>query len=162
MVTLRQYGLQYELRAEQVVRKNLLDVFDFFSKATNLEIITPQFLNFHILNVSTPDVQEGTIINYSLKLYGIPFRWRTLITNWVPPNRFTDIQIKGPYSLWKHDHFFVAIDENNTKVIDEVIFMIPFPRISNLIVGKWVCGRVREIFEYRQKVIDELMNRKKE
>lgn len=162
MVVLKQYELQYELKSEQIVNKPLLEVFDFFSKANNLEIITPEFLHFHILNVSTPDIQEGTIINYKLRLYGIPFRWRTLITNWSPPNRFTDIQLRGPYALWKHDHFFVAIDENNTKIIDEVIFMLPFARISNLIIGRWVCGRIREIFEYRQKVIDQLMNRKRE
>ena len=91
---------------EQWVPRPREEVFDFFSEAKNLEQITPDSLNFKILDTSTEGIEKGTVINYKLKIDGIPIRWRTLITEWDPPHHFADNQEKGPYSKWYHVHRF--------------------------------------------------------
>ena len=68
--------------------------------SNNLEKLTPDFLSFKVKDVSTPQVQSGTIINYNLKIHGIPVNWRTLIEEWHPNEKFIDQQQKGPYKKW--------------------------------------------------------------
>jgi ligand-binding SRPBCC domain-containing protein len=38
----------------------------------------------------------------------------------VSPRGFTDIQLRGPYSYWRHRHTFVPLDDARTEVVDEV------------------------------------------
>jgi uncharacterized protein len=72
------------------------EVWPFFASAENLEEITPPFLNFKVLGMSTPEIGAGTRIDYALRVNGVPMRWQTLIDAWEPPHRFSDIQARGP------------------------------------------------------------------
>ena len=54
-------------------------VFEFFSKAENLEAITPPELSFWITSPLPIVMGQGTLIDYRLKLNGVTFGWRTRI-----------------------------------------------------------------------------------
>ena len=75
----------------------------FFSRPENLQEITPGWLDFHIVRVD-PELQTGSLIEYRLRWHGIPMRWSSEITDWSPPHRFIDNQIRGPYTRWHHEH----------------------------------------------------------
>ena len=86
------------------------EVFSFFHDAHNLETITPDFLNFEILTPKPIEMREGALIDYRIRLHGIPIPWRTEIIDWNPPHSFVDQQLRGPYREWHHTHEFVAQD----------------------------------------------------
>jgi ligand-binding SRPBCC domain-containing protein len=88
----------YVLRSDQLVPRPLDEVFEFFSRAENLQELTPAWMHFKILSIEPRPVQRGTLIQYSLRWRLIPIRWTTEIVEWEPPHRFVDIQLKGPYS----------------------------------------------------------------
>lgn len=138
-----------------VIKKNIEQLFDFFSKAENLNSITPPLLGFKIITPLPVEMKKGTIIDYKIKLNGIPFSWRTEITKWDPPFLFEDTQIKGPYKLWIHEHRFDE-KEGMTIMTDTVRYLSPggiFEFIPhNLMVKK----KVEFIFDYREKVLNEL------
>jgi uncharacterized protein (TIGR01777 family) len=135
------------------------EVFKFFSEASNLERITPPWLGFHILSQSTKDIKHGTTIDYRLKIHGIPILWRSEISSWNPPNEFTDIQLKGPYRIWKHTHRFSELG-NGTLMEDRVLYQIPMGYLGKLVAGKYVKKDIFKIFTYRNtKVIDLLSER---
>jgi hypothetical protein len=85
----------FVFHAEQFVPRPLAEVFDFFSKAENLQELTPAFLHFRILSVDPAPIRKGTLIKYSLRWRIFPIRWTTEIIEWEPPNRFVDVQLKG-------------------------------------------------------------------
>lgn len=143
------------LRAEQYVPRPLHEVFDFFSKAENLEQLTPKWLNFRILSVEPTPVQKGTLINYSLRWRIFPIRWTTEIIEWEPPNRFVDIQLKGPYKLWHHEHRFVA-EGTGTRIMDEVRYLLPFGFLGSIAHSLKVKKDVETIFAYRTEVVNRL------
>ena len=106
------------------IEKSLNEVFQFFSKAENLSKITPKNLSFEILSPLPIKMEVGTLIDYRIKLYNIPFRWQTKITVWEPPHRFADIQVKGPYKMWNHEHSFQET-QTGTRMLDKIDYQVP-------------------------------------
>jgi len=142
-------GRHETLRCEDWLPTPLDEVFEFFADAYNLERITPPFLQFAVVGVSDRRVRRGTIIDYKLRLHGVPFRWRTRIDEWQPGVSFVDRQVKGPYRLWHHTHEFEARD-GGTIVRDIVRYDLPLGMLGRAVAGRLVRRDVEEIFRYRR------------
>ena len=127
------------------------EIFAYFADAHNLEEITPPWLRFQVETPRPIEMQTGTLIDYRLKLHGVPIRWRTEIQNWEPPVKFVDRQLKGPYRYWIHEHTF--IDEGDTTLMrDQVDYAVPGgPLIHKLFVRQ----DVQRIFEYRREIMQQ-------
>ncbi len=130
-------------------------VFAFFSDATNLESLTPPWMHFRILTPTPIPMFAGQLIDYRLRVRGIPIRWRTRIEAWEPPFRFVDLQLSGPYHLWHHLHSFESRD-GGTLCGDVVTYR---PRGGSLIQRLFVDPDVRRIFDYRATRMLELLGR---
>tara|TARA_Y100000590_G_scaffold470656_1_gene667444 strand:- start:4114 stop:4590 length:477 start_codon:yes stop_codon:yes gene_type:complete len=150
----------YNINRKISVNDNINNVFHFFSDANNLEILTPPWLNFKILDIIPKTMGVGTQIRYRLKLHGIPIWWTSVITEWNPPYSFTDEQKKGPYKSWIHNHTFESI-ENGTIIKDNVNYSIPFGSFpgGSLIHTLFVKNDVRKIFDFRKEKMSELFFR---
>ncbi|MGB0592348.1 MAG: SRPBCC family protein [Myxococcota bacterium] len=134
------------LTADQWVPSPIDEVFEFFSNAHNLEALTPDLLEFKVLTPAPIAMFPGALIDYRLRVHGIPLRWRTEITEWDPPHGFVDTQLKGPYTLWHHTHRFETEGEG-TRCRDTVLYRVFGGRlIQSLFVGR----DVEAIFTYRQ------------
>ena len=145
---------------ETLLNGSMEDVFEFFSKAENLNVITPPVLGFKIITPLPVDMKKGTVIDYKIKLNGIPFDWRTEITKWDPPHCFEDTQIKGPYKVWIHEHKFELRNEK-TFMTDTVRYLSPGGPLEFIPHNLFVKKKVNFIFDYRQKIFDELFSLKK-
>lgn len=145
---------QFKFTSIQEIDRPLNEVFDFFSRAENLEHLTPDWLDFKILTPLPIEMKTGTLIDYQIKLYGIPLKWKTQITKWDPPFCFVDSQIKGPYSVWIHEH---KIEEHDGKTImkDIVDYDIPAGFLKSLVNKVFVSKQIQSIFEYRRKSIEK-------
>ena len=125
------------------------EVFAFFSDARNLETITPGWLRFAIRTPGPIEMRVGAVIDYGLRLHGIPFAWRSRITVWDPPRKFADEQLRGPYRLWRHEHRFEG-GGDRTLVRDHVEYAVP----GGWLVHKlFVAREVGRIFDYRRRVL---------
>ena len=131
-------------------------VFTFFSEAHNLETITPPWLQFEVLTPRPIAMAPGTLIDYRIRLRGIPIRWRTEIVEWNPPISFADVQLRGPYKLWHHTHTFEERD-GGTLCGDLVRYR---PRGGALINWLFVRRDVEKIFKYRQDRLREIFQAK--
>jgi ligand-binding SRPBCC domain-containing protein len=135
------------LLREAIVPHDIETTFAFFADAHNLERITPPWLRFRILTPAPIVMREGTLIDYALRLRGIPIRWRTQISRWQPPFCFADRQLKGPYQLWEHTHTFEACAQG-TRMTDRVRYRAPLHR---LVHGVFVRPEIERIFDYRAR-----------
>ena len=149
--------MPYRLQRSLFLPRPRQEVFAFFSDAGNLERITPPFLHFHITTPRPIEMGAGTLIDYNLRLYGIPLHWRTLIETFDPPVSFSDVQLKGPYRRWHHRHEFLEVP-GGTEMRDSVDYDLPFPVFAPIVHSLFVRRSVQQIFDYRNKVISEIFS----
>jgi ligand-binding SRPBCC domain-containing protein len=118
--------------------------------------MTPPWLHFEILTKGPIEMEEGALIDYRIRLRGVPLRWQTRIEVWDPPRRFVDIQVKGPYRRWHHEHVFEPRD-NGTLCSDRVDYSV----LGGTLMDRLFVRRdVEKIFEFRRKKLLELFQRK--
>lgn len=143
------------LERVQTLPRPTEEVFPFFADAFNLEAITPAFLHFRILTPRPVTMTAGTLIDYRLRLFGVPIRWRTRIEEFDPPRGFVDVQVRGPYRLWHHTHEFTPVS-GGTRMRDVVRYAIPFGPLGTLAHALVVGRTLDRIFDFRRRHIEEI------
>jgi ligand-binding SRPBCC domain-containing protein len=146
----------HRLQREQYVARPPADVFDFFAEAHNLERITPPWLSFTVLTPDPIEMRVGALIDYRLRVHGIPLRWTSRIEDWEPGRSFVDRQLRGPYGLWHHRHTF-AEEGQGTVVGDEVDYAMPFGALGDLAHPLFVRRDLERIFTYRHEAVPRLL-----
>lgn len=155
MIKIKRNGNGYKLSMVTTISAPIDKVFDFFSRAENLQQITPPWLDFRFVTPPPSEITRGTKIKYALKLRRIPINWVTEISVWEPPFRFIDTQLSGPYRKWIHEHRFEMI-EDSTRMTDTVEYELPFGPLGHLAHKIFVKSDLIKIFTYRHSQIKKL------
>lgn len=137
----------FVLKNQLWLPRPVAEVFRFFADARNLELLTPPWLRFEVLTSDPILMHQGAVIDYRLRLRGIPICWQSEITTWEPPYCFVDEQRKGPYQLWVHKHRFSEQD-GMTLAEDVVHYAVH----GGSLVNRWLIEPdLQRIFGYRRE-----------
>lgn len=144
----------YELTDHFRVNADASRTWEFFSSASNLATITPPWLRFTVLSAQPIVMGRDTLLDYTIRWAGVPVRWRTIITDWSPPTSFSDLQVRGPYAQWFHQHEFAPADDGRgTMCRDRVIYRLPFGPLGKITHAMVIRQQLLEIFRYRRDAI---------
>jgi ligand-binding SRPBCC domain-containing protein len=146
-------------RTQRLPGRPPAQVFAFFADAFNLEAITPPWLSFRVITPGPIEMRAGALIEYRLRLHGVPVRWLTRIEAWEPGGRFVDVQVRGPYRLWHHTHTFEADGKGGTLVRDVVRYALPLGPVGDLAHRLFVARDLRRIFDHRLASVSKVMAR---
>lgn len=142
------------LRRSQRLARPLAELFPFFASPANLVLITPPWLGMRVLTAPPLVMRSGARFEYAVSPLGLPQRWVTLIESYDPPRGFTDVQLSGPYALWRHRHLFFE-DAGGTRMEDEIEYELPLGALGKLglpLVRRQLDG----IFAYRARALEAL------
>lgn len=146
---------RYTLEREQTINKPRSEVFSFFEKPENLALITPPSMQFKILTPRPVSMESGVLIDYTLRIFGVRQRWTTLILIYDPPHEFIDVQLRGPYTFWRHTHRFDETPDG-TRVIDRVEYIVPHGILGRMLHSFFIRRQLRSIFDFRSRKIEEI------
>ena len=151
-------GLKKTLFRQTKVKGSLEEVWKFFSAPLNLPKITPPDMGFYVRSENLPDnIEEGLLIEYTVRPgLNIPTKWVTRIGAVAENSYFVDEQLKGPYKKWEHAHIFEQQDDG-VLMTDHVVYELPGGALAKIAEG-WVSSRLDHIFDYREKVIQQIFN----
>lgn len=151
------------LETQTTVAAPLPRVFAFFAQPENLQALTPPWLHFRILTPTPIEMKPGALIDYRIRLHGVPLHWRTRITCYEPGSRFIDEQIQGPYRLWRHEHTFTATtlpapdgSPCAATICRDRVEYIPLG--WHLVESWFVRPQLDRIFAYRQQQMHRLLS----
>jgi ligand-binding SRPBCC domain-containing protein len=142
----------HTLERVQVLPVEPAEAFDFFADAFNLELITPPWLRFRVETPGPIVMDRGTLISYGLRLHGLPLHWLTRIVTWEPGFRFQDVQLRGPYRVWRHTHSFES-HERGTKMRDRVDYALPLGPLGSVAHAVLVRPDLDRIFDFRAAAV---------
>jgi ligand-binding SRPBCC domain-containing protein len=154
--SVRTQHVEHVLQREQLLPGAPSEVFEFYADAGNLERITPAWLGFRVVTARPIEMRPGALIEYRLTLHRVPVRWLTRIEAWEPGERFVDVQVKGPYRLWRHTHTFEARN-GGTIVRDEVRYALPLGPLGELAHRLFVRRDLERIFDFRHASVSKVM-----
>ncbi|MDQ6810994.1 MAG: SRPBCC family protein [Actinomycetota bacterium] len=147
--------MSHLLEREQVVRAPPAQLFGFFAEARNLEKLAPPWLRFEVLTPDPIEMRAGAVIEYRLRLRGLPMRWASLIEEWQPGRRFVDRQVRGPYRFWHHTHDFEK-HLDGTLIRDTVRYELPLGPLGSLAHTAFVRRDLARVFDYRHEQVAAL------
>jgi len=152
-----------KLERSQQLNCNIQTAWSFFSSPHNLSRITPANMKFKVLsNDKNENIYEGMTMDYTVTpLFGIPVSWKTKIVQVNELRSFTDFQLKGPYKLWRHYHEFIP-NGQGVLMKDTVAYKLPFGIIGDITHYLLVQKKLKQIFDYRNRVLELLFNSKQE
>ena len=142
------------LRTELWLPRGRDEIFQFFADPRNLDRLTPSWLQFRILSPADITMSKGTLLDYRLRIRGVPIRWQSEIARRTRPIVLSTAKPKDLYSLWLHEHTFAAHD-GGTLVGDNVEYAVPGGTIVQKLL---VAPDIARIFNYRHRVLQELFN----
>lgn len=143
--------------ADQFVQAPIARVFAFFSAASNLQRITPPGMDFRMTTSAPIEMRRGAIFDYTVRVRGIRLAWKSLVSEWVPGVRFADVQLRGPYLLWRHTHEFEEV-EGGVIVRDRIDYSLPLQPLSNVVLPA-VRRDIETLFAFRRRAIEEVFAR---
>ena len=146
----------YRLETKQNLPISQAEAWDFLSNPINLKRITPDYMDFNIINDVIKKMYAGQIIQYIVRpILGIPIKWVTEITHVEKPSYFVDEQRFGPYSLWHHKHF-IKPTKKGVEMVDIVDYKIPLGFLGRIAHPILVAPKLKEIFDYRKQALTEI------
>lgn len=151
----------YSLKRQQQIFAPMQNVWDFFSSANNLAVLTPPYMHFTILTDDLPaHIYPGQIITYKISpILGLRLFWMTEITHVDKYALFVDEQRTGPYKIWHHEHHFLR-QADHILMTDIVYYKLPGLFIGTLAHKLFLHKQLEGIFDYRHKKIEQIFNNK--
>ncbi len=129
------------------------EAWAFFSSPSNLDSITPDDLGFQITSPPEPQMYEGQIITYRVRIApGVNMTWVTEIKSVQEGTAFVDEQRFGPYRFWHHRHSFEDVP-GGVLMRDKVHYGLPFGPFGDIAHAMFVRRKLQWIFNSRREIL---------
>ena len=151
----------YELTAAQWLPTTREKAWAFLGDCRHLNFVLPRFIQFSIIDAddrqTPPGLAPGVTYDYRLRLHWFAVRWRTLITEVSYPDRFVDIQQRGPYESFTHEHDFEPDPVRGGLIVrDRIVYRPPGKWLAPIVNWAYVRPSLRRLFINRHQKLREL------
>jgi len=137
----------------------LQQVWEFHNNVESLFVLTPPDKHAKLEGAAEP-MRVGVVYHIKVRQFGIiPIQMHSKITDYTPPTGFDDIQVKGPFAAWKHQHRFTALSDTRTRLTDTVTYSVPFGFLGRIADALFVRRDLDKMFAYRHKVTRQMLEK---
>ncbi len=134
-------------------------VWEFHNNVESLFILTPPDKHAKLVGAAEP-MRAGVVYHIKVRQFGIiPIEMHSQITVYSPPDGFEDVQAKGPFAAWKHEHRFIALSDTRTRLVDTVTYSVPLGFLGRIADALFVHRDLDKMFAYRHKVTRQMLEK---
>jgi len=136
--------LEFPLDLPGVTRQAL---WEFHRDPAALERLTPPEKKIRVVE-RPKEMFAGARVVLSVRQFGLWLTWISLIEAWEPETRFVDVQEKGPFASWRHEHLFFE-----GRLLDRVTYEVPLAMVGGRLADRaFVRPDIEHMFEYRHRI----------
>lgn len=135
-----------------VINTSVETLFEWHSRQGAIQRLTPPWIELEIISHDGNCIQQGSKIEFQIKLFRFSIAWTALHTHYVKNYLFRDIQTRGPFALWEHTHRFIPLSPRNAIIEDDIRFKLPLKKLTHYfypIVKK----ELSRMIAYRHRVL---------
>lgn len=146
-------------RIEERVRtsRSPRDVFAFLDRPSNVKRVTPTTMAVS-LESHPDDLRLGTVFAYRLKRWPLDLVWDVVVSEYSPPNGFTNVKARGFFPKWAHQHSIIAAD-GGTELKVSLEYEVP-PGIYNTLTNSYVIrDAMTELVREQTRAIADALER---
>ncbi len=85
--------------------------------------------------------------------------WEAEIRDVVAGLSFRDVQLRGPFASWEHEHRVEPDGDRASTLIDRVAYALPLAPLGPLVAGRHVARDVERLFAFRHRVTQRDLRR---
>ncbi len=96
-------------------------------------------------------IEDGAQAVLHVRLGPFRLRWTLEHQDYVAGQQFCDVQIEGPFPLWKHVHRIVPEGAQGCYLEDRIDYALPLGPVGKLLGGWFVRRKLDRLFAYRHR-----------
>ncbi len=104
-------------------------------------------------------VENGARVVLRMKVGPMPVQWTAVHEAYDEGRRFRDVQVRGPFARWVHDHLFEALDSESCSLTDRVDYKLPLGPVGQFFGGGFVRSTLERNMRYRHAVLGHDLSR---
>jgi len=124
------------------------EAFAWHARPGALERLTPPWEKVRVVS-RTGGISEGDRVVLRLCVGPVPVTWVAEHRDFQPPERFRDVQIRGPFSSWDHLHRFEPLTPDQCRLEDRIEYTIPGGVVGRMLGGAFLRRKLERMFNYR-------------
>ena len=104
------------------------------------------------------DLRLGTIFAYRLRRWPLDLAWDVVVSEYSPPDGFTNVKARGYFPKWAHKHAIIAAD-HGTELCVSLEYEVP-PGIYNALSNSYVIrDAMTELVREQTRAIADALER---
>jgi len=126
------------------------EAFAWHARPGAFERLTPPWERVRLVTPH-PGLAAGVAVELEVGVGPLSTSWVARHTVVEPPTRFVDVQERGPFARWEHEHRFGELAPGSSELIDRVSFELPAGPLGEL--GEpFVRRKVLRMLRYRHRI----------
>lgn len=133
-------------------------LFRFHRDTRNVPKVQPD-IEFLSIEGRFP-LDDGDVVTLRFRPRYFPrvLSWTFVVEAVIPDTTIVDVTLSSPFPYWRHEHRVERIGPMRARLIDRVQYTPPLGPLGRL-AGGFVDGRLTKMFDERQRLTKELMER---
>lgn len=135
------------------IKTDLEKIFRFHLDPKNLKLVSTPNLNLRIIEHTSP-LQKNSEVKIKFDILPfIPIEWNLVVEDLIENELIVDVQTKGPFKYWRHQHHFKQLFDGTVVITDEIVYDAGLLGKVFAPLIKW---RLNKMFKFRYKIIESL------
>lgn len=135
-----------------IIRAPVDAVFAWHERPGALERLSPPWDPLRVIR-HIGGIRPGDEVTLRMKAGPVPYIWQARHEDYQQNRFFSDIQIRGPFAVWRHSHRFSSETQTATAYEDVIEYALPFPGHFFEFTDHIIHQKLGRIFNYRHATL---------
>lgn len=131
-------------------------LFDWHARPGAFERLAPPWQTLTVLQ-KEGTIRDGDRLVMALGPRPLAITWEAHHEGFALGERFTDVQVRGPFAAWRHTHRFLERPEGGSILEDDIEYRLPLGALGEWVAGRSIRAQLDRMFTFRhERTMDDL------